>query len=65
MNRPSASEYSAATAAASVGVKIPPKIPPMMITGVTRASEARLNDAQSSQRLARGWRSMLRFRAQK
>ena len=37
---PNTNAYKAATAAASVGVKIPDQMPPMMITGVRMGKKA-------------------------
>jgi hypothetical protein len=40
-NIPRIIAYRSATAAASVGVKTPPRIPPMIITGVIKGRKAR------------------------
>ena len=41
-------EYPTATTAASVGEKIPPQIPPMMMIGVRRLRKASLVDTSTS-----------------
>ena len=47
-------EYTAAIAAASVGVKIPPYIPPITITTSIRPQNASLKETQTSRADARG-----------
>ena len=42
MNLPIISAYTEATTAASVGVKMPPYIPPRMMSGTSRAQKASL-----------------------
>ena len=56
MKKPATQAYTTAIPAASVGVKTPHQIPPMMITGITRDGIARRVPAKISRNVARGSR---------
>ena len=52
-----AQAYTQATTPASVGVKIPERIPPIMITGIIKAGNAFLKAVQTSRGVALGIRA--------